>query len=74
LKVVNNLHSYIIAFLNRLIHGLLSAAKRLRDDNGLAKVSYWESPANLLTFKVGDLMRCKCSSKEKEILKIYKEL
>lgn len=28
-KTVNNLHSYIVTYLNRLIHGLLSVAKQL---------------------------------------------
>lgn len=71
-KVVNNLHSYIIGFLNRLIHGLMKVAKQMHDDYQLGQFSFWPSPVNLLTFKVGDLMRCKCSSKEKEIVRIYK--
>ena len=74
LKVVKNLHSYIIAFLNRLIHGLLKISKRMYDENQLSQYSNWPTPVNLLTFKVGDLMRCKCSSHEKQILMIYKEL
>lgn len=28
-KTVNNLHSYIVLYLNRLIHGLLSVSKEL---------------------------------------------
>jgi len=28
----------------------------------------------LLSFKLGDLMRCKYSSKEREVIKIYKEI
>mgnify|MGYP000934344076 CR=1 FL=1 len=30
-NVVNNLHSYILLYLNRLIHGLLKVSKRVYD-------------------------------------------
>jgi hypothetical protein len=30
IDIVNNLHSYIIAYLNRLIHGLLAVFKRFQ--------------------------------------------
>lgn len=33
-----------------------------------------QSLPNLMSFKIGDLMRCKCQSKETEILRIYKEI
>ena len=72
-KTVNNLHSYIVIYLNRLIHGLLTVSKQLYEEK-LSTKARWSSPPDLLTFKVGDLMRCKCSSKEREILHIYKEL
>ena len=53
----------IILYLNKLIHGLLKNAKmfyRLFDKSDDIK---WTSPPNLLTFKIGDLIRCKFSSK-----------
>lgn len=34
----------------------------------------WPSPPNLLSFKIGDLLRCRISSQEKEIIKLYDEL
>lgn len=32
------------------------------------------SPPDLVTFTIGDLLRCKISSREKEILRIYDKL
>ena len=55
-------------YLNMLIHGLLSAMK----DFGRFKCNN-EIP-QLVTFKVGDLLRCKCSSKESEIISLYNEI
>jgi hypothetical protein len=72
-KTVNNLHCYIILYLNRIIHGLLTVSKDLYETK-LSSKSRWTSPPDLITFKIGDLMRCKCSSKEREILKIFQEL
>lgn len=71
IDIVNNLHSYIITYLNRLIHGLLTVAIKF---SKLPSVSHieWPSNINLITFQVMDLLRCKCSSGEKEILKILK--
>ena len=61
--MLNSLHSYLIAYLNRLIHGLMNVARRFYDRCELSGNSNWPSPPNLLTFTVGDLMRCKISSK-----------
>ena len=72
-KTVNNLHRYIILYLNRIIHGLLTVSKKLYDEK-LSTKARWSAPPDLLTFKIGDLMRCKCSSKEREILKIFQEI
>jgi hypothetical protein len=63
-KTVNNLHCYIILYLNRIIHGLLSASKALFETK-LSSKARWTSAPDLITFKIGDLMRCKCSSKER---------
>jgi hypothetical protein len=59
-KIVKNLHEYIVIYLNKLIHGLLKVANKRYAllDNG-----NWPSPPCLLSFKIGDLLRCKCSSK-----------
>ena len=34
----------------------------------------WPCEPQLLTFTISDLLRCKCHSKEKEIIRIYNEL
>ena len=72
-KTVNNLHTYIVTSLNRVIHGLLKVAKRLWETK-LSTKARWTAPPNLLSFKLSDLMRCKCHSKEREILRIYQEM
>lgn len=72
--MVKNLHSYIILYLNRLIHGLLIVSKYFYEVHIDKSWDMWQSPPNLVTFKIGDLMRCKCSSREKEIIRIYKEI
>jgi hypothetical protein len=70
--MVKNLHSYIILYLNRLIHGLLTVSKEFYEKEVDKSWDGWQSPPNLVTFKIGDLIRCKCSSKEKEIMKIFR--
>ena len=72
LKIVKNLESYIIIYLNRLIHGLMNVSKETYSRMGV--MPSWPHPPNLLSFKVGDLLRCKCASKEREILRIFQEL
>ena len=73
-KVVQNLHSYIIAYLNRLIHGLCKVSKEFYEQGRLSQYNYWPSPPNLITFRVGDLLRCRFISKETEVVRIYQEL
>jgi hypothetical protein len=73
IDVVHNLHSYIIAYLNRLIHGLLTVALKF-GKNRSVKMNEWSSNLNLVTFQVMDILRCRCASGEKEILKVYNEL
>ncbi len=63
-KTVSNLHTYIVLYLNRIIHGLLTVSKKLYETK-LSTTKKWTSPPDLITFKIGDLMRCKCSSKER---------
>lgn len=61
INIVNNLHSYILLYLNRLIHGLLRVSKRVYDKELIGRPR-WTSPPNLISFKIGDLMRCKIAS------------
>ena len=72
-RTVKNLHTYVVLFLNRLIHGLLKVSKRLYETKLWTK-SRWDAPPNLLSFKQSDLMRCRCASREEEILKIYQSI
>jgi len=60
-KVVNNLENYIVIYLNRLIHGLKSVSTICYKQ--MSGMPSWSSPPNLISFKIGDLMRCKFSSK-----------
>ena len=73
-RVVKNLHSYVITYLNRLIHGLTKVSKEFYEQGRLAEFTYWPSPPNLVSFRVGDILRCKFKSKEREVLRIYNEL
>lgn len=61
IDIVNNLHSYTISYLNRLLHGLLTVASKFAQ---LPEVSHMELPAkvNLITFQIFDMVRCKCDS------------
>jgi hypothetical protein len=64
IDIVNNLHSYIITYLNRLIHGLLTVATKFSQ---LPEVCHMELPSkvSLITFQIFDMIRCKCDSGEK---------
>lgn len=57
--IYKNNASYLINYLNALIHGLNKAVKSFGD---LWNYSAKDLP-QLITFNIGDLMRCKCSSK-----------
>ena len=58
----NNSKVYLVGYLNALIHGILKAAKEEH------------IKAQLISFNIGDLMRSRCYSKEKEIIGLYHEL
>ena len=63
--MVKNLHTYMVLILNRLIHGLLKVAKEFYEQELTQRNSDdWGYPPYFLTFKVGDIIRCKCASKE----------
>ena len=53
---------YLIAYLNTLIHGLLKVVKEE------------DLEVQLISFNIGDLLRSRCYSKEKEIIGLYHEL
>ena len=61
-KIVNNIESFIIDYLNRLIHGLTAVSEKCFENMKVFS-EYWPNPYNLVSFKVSDLMRCKFASK-----------
>lgn len=73
IDIVNNLHSYTLAYLNRLIHGLLTVAIKFTKLPSVGRFE-WPSNINLITFQINDLVRCRCASGEREIIKIYNEV
>lgn len=54
-----SLEKWVVKYLNRLLEGLAKVARQFHV-NYFAKD--WPSPPNLITFRIGDLLRCKCSS------------
>jgi len=62
-QMVKNLRSYILLYLNRIIHGLLKVSKNFYDKQVDKSWDDWQAPPNLVTLRIGDLMRCRCSSK-----------
>ena len=61
-KIVNNLNTYLIIYVNRLIHGLMKISLNFHNHFDLSK-SAWPYPPNLLSFTLSDLFRCKFISK-----------
>jgi hypothetical protein len=62
-QTVSCLHNYIILYLNRLIHGLMIVSNSFHERFNFKDLEEWKYPPNLITFKIGDLVRSKCSSK-----------
>jgi hypothetical protein len=73
IDIVDNLHAYTLAYLNRLIHGLLSVAIRFTKLPIVAQFE-WPSALSLITCQINDLVRCRCASGEREIIRLYSEL
>ncbi len=72
--MVNNLESFIIDYLNSLIHGLLTVSKNVHNQLEFFQQLIIPVPLNLLSFKVSDILRCKYASKEKEVLRVFREI
>ena len=70
LKSVKN---YLINYLNALIHGLLRVSKKyvflLKNVDKVTEEKKFMP--QLITFKCDDLLRCRCTSKETEIIALY---
>lgn len=60
-KVVDNLKNCIVIYLNRLIHGLMFVSTEAFRTK-LKAMASWTAPPNLLSFRIGDLLRCRISS------------
>lgn len=69
LDIVNNLHAYTIKYLNRLIHGLLTATLKFKQQYHNLDISF-----SLITLQIMDLFRCKFTSGEKEVIRVYNEV
>jgi len=65
LDIVNNLHAYTIKYLNRLIHGLLTATLKFKQQYHNLDISF-----SLITLQIMDLFRCKFTSGEKEVIRV----
>ena len=70
---------YFIMILNKQIHLLLKSVEELKrqsiTENVMVESPFFENlDINLITFKIGDLMRCKCTSNEDEIARILEVL
>lgn len=57
-------------YINRLIHSLLAIPKRAAEMAKNDRDKFNLSSVNLVTLKIGDLMRCRCSTTEKDFIKI----
>ena len=73
-KLVNNLESFIIDYLNSLIHGLLRAAKNAQNNLDVFQKLIIPVPLNLLSFKISDILRCRYVSREIEVLRVFREI
>lgn len=62
-----------MAYLNRLIHGLLTVAIKFTKLPIVSQFE-WPSSLSLITCQINDLVRCRCASGEREIIKLYNEL
>jgi len=61
--------NYLISYLNKLIHCILTAQENFK--SLFSKKDHYKIAVNLISFKIGDLLRCRCYSKESEIIALY---
>ena len=65
---------YIFKYLNKLIHALLTIPRVAAEAASSDREKTFIGSVNLVTFKIGDMMRCKCSCSEHEFIKILKAI
>ena len=61
-------------YLNLVIHSLLTIPRTAAQLAATSLDKKMLESINLVTFKVGDMMRCKCSCLEQEFVKILKSV
>lgn len=60
---INEISSqYMFKYINQLIHSLLSIPKKAAEKTKNDRDKFNLSCANLVTLKIGDLMRCRCAT------------
>lgn len=64
----------MLSYLNQIIHILLLIPRNIREKFAHDEEMQKELEIDLVTFKISDLLRCKFSSHENEILRAYREL
>lgn len=69
-KINETSSQYMFKYINKLIHSLLAIPKLAAEMVKSDRDKFNLSSVNLITLKVGDLMRCRCSTTEKEFIKI----
>ena len=63
---------YIFKYLNKLIHLLLSVPFKAANEVYAERDKIVLQSVNLVTFKIGDLLRAKCSCPEPDFIKLLK--
>jgi hypothetical protein len=63
---------YVFKYLNKLIHALLTIPRKAAQFACSDRERTVIESVNLVTFKIGDMLRCKCDCSEQEFLKILK--
>lgn len=61
---------YIFKYINHLIHSLLSIPLKAAEEVDSDREKAVLRSLDLVTFKIGDMMRCKCACSEQEFIKI----
>ena len=74
-KLESAARTYLVSYLNKIIQALLAIPEDYDDEEEEGRGKHQNKAksrfVNLITFKITDLLRCKCSSRENEILRIF---
>lgn len=61
---------YLFKYINRLIHSLLTIPMMAAEYAASNREKTILRSVSLVTFKIGDMLRCKCACSEQEFLKV----